>query len=113
MWSSSDTKVMVSYNDIKYYIPADEKSRNWEDWVEFINDKGGEMLTYNEIKQIIEDNDNQPYFMNKDIWIPCWNDDDKTIRDWASLGEKGIAYKHFGYSHVDKFGYPDWGDLTD
>jgi len=50
MWSSSDTKVMVSYNDIKYYIPSDEKSRNWEDWVEFINDKGGEMLTYNEIK---------------------------------------------------------------
>jgi len=49
MWSSSDTKVLVNYNDIKYYVPKEEKSRNWEDWVEYINDKGGEMLTYNEI----------------------------------------------------------------
>jgi len=48
--------------------------------------------------------------MNKDMWIPCWNDDGKNIRDWASLGEKGLIYKHFGESHVDKFKYPAWGD---
>jgi len=65
------------------------------------------MLTLKEIELVHLDHNYGVLFPDKDMWVPIYNDDKKTVRDWFSLGNA----HHNGKSHVDEFGYPSWGDI--
>lgn len=64
------------------------------------------MLTLSEIQEVHKSH-NYGILFDKDMWIPIYNDDKKTIPDWFSLGN----HYHNGKSHLDSFGYPEWGHI--
>jgi len=65
------------------------------------------MLTLSQIQEVHKSHNYGKMFPDRDLWVPIYNDAEKKIPDWFSLGN---AY-HNGKSHVDMFGYPGWGNV--
>jgi len=111
-WSQNLNKVMIISNEFIVENP-DGISRPWQEWVDYIEEKGGEMMTLDEIRNIaFEEYAGEPLIMDDlSHWIPCWYDSKKTVRDWTPIGKrnKEIEFRYL-ISHREKFGYPNWAD---
>jgi len=77
---------MVFYEDIKYYIPKDKKQRSWDEWKQYIEDQGGEMLTLKEIREVHKSHNNRAVFPDHNVWVAIYHDSKKTVKDWFYLG---------------------------
>jgi len=84
-------------------------SRPWQEWADYIEQKGGEMYTCDELINLVHlENGGKYYFKGVDNMTPCWYDKEKTRRDWVGLGEQNIDEGLFCKSYYDVKGTPLW-----
>jgi len=80
-----------------------DKSMIFADHEAFIKEKGGEMVSVEELQKFLC---GKAIMEGDDQWVACLNE--KGERDWVQIGEK---HHPAGRSHrAQGWGYPEWGD---
>jgi hypothetical protein len=110
---TQDTKIQpitlnsgrVQTFDIGYNHPVPTRYRvprnyTWMDRYNWAKRRNGRLPTVEEIQK----NKSAVVLNNGHQWVACG---DINNRDWVSIGTRG---HHYGKSHVQRYGYPGWGN---
>lgn len=80
-----------------------EKRMTFAEQEKLVHDKGGKLLTTEELEQFLA---NLPLYPGDDQWVATRNSEEE--RDWVQVGDR---HHHPGKSHLKAgYGYPVWGD---
>ena len=80
--------------------------KTWQFSYDRAKAEGGRLPTQDEVKNIIDRNGGAPLETDAQ-WVPVGTPVNK---DWVFVGVQQGSSNTLGDSHVDRYGYPGWGD---